>query len=200
MHLNGKIISKAQTWALALALSLPLFVSGSSGSAEGAHQASGSSPEFWVMVFTIISFVAVAGVLGFFGWPQILASLKEREDSIRKSLEAADKARLAAEAQTAEYNKRTAEMERHTQQLMDQAQRQAAELREKLIKDAEAAAKDLMAKTRQQLDQERAQVVKQVRSEMAALVVTASEKLLRKSVDKNVQDQLVKEFASQVEN
>lgn len=194
---NGKLILKRAALALA-GLPLPFLAAASEaahGSAEG-----GANPEFWVLIFTVISFLSVMAVLGYFGWPQILKALHEREELIKKSLEAAEEARKNAEIQSAEYNKRMAEMESRTQQLLSEAQRQAAEVREKLIKDAEASAKDLMSKTRQQLEAERASVVKSVRSELAGLVVTASEKLLRKSVDKSIQDQMVKELSSQLEN
>jgi len=166
-----------------------------------AHEAAGAgpSPETWVLLFTAASFLTVAAILAKYGWPQILAALKEREEAIRKSLEAEAQAQRAAEAQSAAHARQVSEIEARSQEMIASARTQAAAVQEKILKEAEAAAKDLMAKTREMLEREREEAVRDLRRGAAAVAVGAAERLLKRGADQALHDRLVAEMVSELE-
>lgn len=152
------------------------------------------SPETWILVFTVISFLAVLFVLGKFGWPKIVQTLEEREKSIRTAIENAEAAKQSAEKLKAEYEAQMQAVQERVREIIAQAQQQGGQTREAILKEAEAEAKKLMEKTKQQLEAEKEKLVQELRGEVGELAVMMAEKLLQQTIDKKVQERFVQDF------
>jgi F-type H+-transporting ATPase subunit b len=157
------------------------------------------NPDVGLMVWTVVTFVLVALVLGRFAWRPILQSLEEREDRIRAEVKAAEESRRAAESLKAQYDEQLARVEARAQELIQEAQKEAQRLREEMLKTAQDESARLSEKTRQQLAEEQRRLVQELRAEVADISIKAAEKLLQRSVDKKLQDQFVKEAMADFE-
>ena len=151
-------------------------------------------PDFGLMFWTIITFLALVFVLGRFAWAPLLRGIDEREQRMRQEREGAEKARAEAEKIQKELEARLAGLDAKAREVLAQAEREAEALRERHSQEAQREAELLMAKTRQGLEDEKRRLIGELRQEVARLSVTAAEKLVRKTVDAGVRKAVLDQF------
>ncbi len=151
------------------------------------------NPDVGLMIWTVITFVCVAFVLGKFAWKPILKALDEREENLRATVRAADEARQAAERLKNEYDQQLAQVQTKGQEMIAQTQKEAQRLREEMLKAAQEESSRLTEKTRQQLAEEQRRLIQELRGEVVGVSVKMAEKILQSSIDKKVQDRFVDE-------
>ena len=153
------------------------------------------TPGLGLIFWQTITFLIVFFLLAKFAWKPIMASLKEREDSIELALGAAQKAKE-------EMVKLLAANENALQE--------ARVERDKILKDAHTAAtlmineaKDkaveegsrLIETARQAINTQKQAALAEVKNQAATLSVQIAEKLLRKELSKDTaQQELVSEY------
>ncbi|MGQ0643938.1 MAG: F0F1 ATP synthase subunit B [Elusimicrobiota bacterium] len=157
------------------------------------------NPDFGLMVWTVVTFLLVAFVLGRFAWKPILRSLDEREEGLRSVARAAEEARRGAESLKADYDRQLADMQARGQEMLQAAQKDAQRLRDEMLKAAQDESARLAEKTRKDLAEEQQRLVQDLRSDVVGLSVKMAEKLLRSSLDKKVQDKFVEDALAELE-
>lgn len=149
---------------------------------------------FWSTLF----FLVLLFVLGKFAWPAILSAVKARNESIRKALEAADRAKKEMAKLQADNEKILAEAKAERDAML----KEAKQLKDKLISDAKEKAseeaKKLVKDARESIQHEKASAINEMKAQMASLSVDIAEKILREKLanDKAQQelvDKLIKE-------
>ncbi len=157
------------------------------------------NPDIGLTLWTLVTFACVVLVLGKFAWGPILAALEAREAQIKNDLKAADDARQSAETSRRDFEAKLSDMQAKTQALLSQAEKDARKLKEDMLKAAQDENARLAEKTRRELAEEQRRLVQELRSEVAALSVATAEKILGKSVDKNVQDKVLQEASADMD-
>lgn len=151
------------------------------------------NPEIGLMVWTVVTFAGLAFVLARFAWKPILAALDAREDSLRQSAAAADKAQKAAEELRRSYEAQLAGVESKTRDLLAQAESQARALKEDLARTAHAQAERMIDESRKKWADEEQRLLRDLRADVARMSLLATEKMLRRGLDKPFQDRLMQE-------
>jgi F-type H+-transporting ATPase subunit b len=151
-------------------------------------------PDTGLVIWTIATFLLLLVVLGKFAWGPMVKTLNEREMSIRRAIEEAEAAKIAASQMREQYEKDLAHSQEKIHELMRQATIDAQQVREKLVKDAEEEAQRLSALSKRQLAEEKEKVLLDIRKEVAAISVQAAEKLIRHSMGAKAQDVLLQGF------
>jgi F-type H+-transporting ATPase subunit b len=149
------------------------------------------NPDIGLTVWTVVTFLALLVVLGKFVWRPILGALDAREELNRGHARAAEESRREAETLRRDYEARLAHVEVRTKELLSQAEADARRIREEMLKTAQAEAEKIAAKTREQLAEEQRRLVRELRTEVASLTVAAAEKMIRRSIDVTVRDQVL---------
>ena len=152
------------------------------------------SPDIGLSVWTTLTFLLLVVLLGKLAWKPVLQALEERESAIRAEREAAEAARRSAEELKAHLDRELAQIQERTQLLLSQAERQGAAQREEILRAAQADANQLMGKIRSQLEEEKKRLVRELRQEVSQLSLMAAEKILKRSVDRAMQESLLREF------
>lgn len=152
------------------------------------------APDFGLMFWTAVTFLLLAGILAKFAWGPLVSAIEEREKRIQDDRAAAEKARDDAERIKAEFEKQVRELSDKTQQMLIQAQQDGKKAREDILKAAQEQAKAVSERTRAQLDAERDRLIRELRVQVADLTAAAAERLLKKTIDREVQDRVMKEF------
>ena len=150
-------------------------------------------PEIGLMIWTVVTFAGLAYVLARFAWKPILAALDNREDSIRQNILSAESSKKAAEDLRQEYESRLAGVEAKTRELMAQAEAQARGLKDEWVRTAHQESEKLLDETRKKLGEEERRLVRDLRADMAEMSLRATEKMLRRGLDKPFQDRLMQE-------
>ena len=130
---------------------------------------------FWMLV----SFGVLVFILGKWGWPMLLKSLKKREQAIADSLNAAEKAREEMELLKANNEDllRQAKVER------DELLRHARQTSEKIIEDARLKATEeadrIVENARESINYEKLKAMTDLKNQIATLSIDIAEKLMK---------------------
>jgi len=151
---------------------------------------------FWSALF----FLILLFILGKFAWPAILLAVHARNESIRKALDAAEKAKEEMAQLQADNEKILTEAKAERDALL----RDAKQIKEKLIADAKERAaeeaKKLVQNARQAIQAEKAAAINDMKEQMATLSVDIAEKILRiKLQDSKAQKKLVDKLINEAD-
>jgi len=150
------------------------------------------SPGIGLIFWTTLFFLILLFILGKFAWPAILAAVSARNESIRKALDAAEKAKEEMAKLQADNEKILAEARVERDALL----KEAREIRDKLIAEArekaDQEAKKLVQGARESIRNEKNAAINDMKEQMATLSVEIAEKILRAKLDdKKAQKELV---------
>jgi F-type H+-transporting ATPase subunit b len=167
------------------------------GTAEECQQAPDPFlPPWQEMVWSTLAFAIVGFGVVKFGLPAVKKSLAARTDRIRGELDAAEQARIAAEAIHLEYRGKffgaADEVEAIIASAREQAQRLRADMERTLAEDLAAT----RAKGFADIEQLRDQALLDVRFEAGQLVAGLTEHLVRANLDPATQSELVDDYIS----
>jgi F-type H+-transporting ATPase subunit b len=148
----------------------------------------------------IFNFLIMFLVLSAWAYKPIVRALENRRTSIEQGLE---DARIAAEAR--------ANAEKEAETIISQAQAKASEIVREATQRAEAAGKDVLAAAEAEAQKasenklaeaevERDRVLSDMRGQIAALAMAATQKLVGESLDENRQRTLLNDFFSGVKD
>lgn len=156
------------------------------------------TPGIGLIFWTLVVFLILLFILKRFAWKPINNAVKNREESIRSALRAADKAREDMEKLQADNEKimKLAKAERDT--LM----REAKDVKDKIIAEAkekaDSEAKKLIEVARMNIQNEKASAISEIKEQVAKLSVEIAEKILREKLkedkeSKELVDKLLKD-------
>jgi F-type H+-transporting ATPase subunit b len=151
---------------------------------------------FWSALF----FLILLFVLGKFAWPSILSAIKARNESIRKALDAAERAKLEMAALQADNERIVAEAKAARDALL----REAKDVKEKIIAEAreqaKLEAKKLIQAARESVRAEKAAAINDLKQQVSILSVDIAEKILRtKLKETKAQKELVSKLIKEAD-
>jgi len=156
-------------------------------------------PDKGLLIWTVVSFLVLVGLLRVFAWGPLLAAVDAREARLREERERAEAARREAESIRGELSARLAGAEGEMREIIAKAGREAEAIRTSAHRTSEEDAKRLMAKARRELEEEKQRLMGELRREVSSLSVLAAERLLRRSVDPGVQKDVLERFFREAE-
>lgn len=146
------------------------------------------------------AFAVLLVVLWKKGLPPVRNMMKRREERIRDDLERAERARLEAEEELAQYRRQMADARNEAARIIEEARQSADEVKRQIRAQAEADAADLRSRAQDdaRLAGERAAVDLQAR--VADLSIELAEKIVERNLDRDTQLALVESYIDQVGN
>ncbi|MEY4939317.1 MAG: synthase subunit b, sodium ion specific [Verrucomicrobiota bacterium] len=132
------------------------------------------------IVYQLISFLVVLGVLYKFGIKPVTATMEERNRKIEAGIKYSEQmqAKLAATQQETAGIIKNANVE--ASRIIEDARRSAKDFLDRQTQDATARASDLLVKAQQAIELEHKKMLADARTEIARLVVTTTERVLAK--------------------
>ena len=153
------------------------------------------TPDVGLLFWTLVSFTILYLILRKFAWGPILGAVKEREESIKAALDAADNAKKEMENLKADNEKilNEAKIERETML------KEAREMKSKLISDAEneakAKAKTMVEAAKTAIQNEKNSAMNELKNTVVDLSVGIAEKLISEELaDKDKQLKMIEEI------
>jgi F-type H+-transporting ATPase subunit b len=156
-------------------------------------------PDVGTIFWMLLMFIIVLVILKKFAWKPILNALDKREKSIEESLRSADRARKEMEQLKADNEKIIAQARVERDGML----KETKQLSEKILKEAREKAvvetKRLIETAREQIENEKALAVTEIRNQVAELSVDIAEKILREKLkdgkqQKELIDKLLKDI------
>jgi len=152
------------------------------------------TPDPGTIIWTIITFVILAFLLGRFAWRPLLRILEERETTVRDSLEQARKARAEAEEALRRNQEILAGARRETAAIIELGKREGEALRGEILAQARKEAMDLVEQGKRQIQLEQKQAMEQLRGQVADLAIQAAERIIVRSLDDKKHRDLVDDY------
>ena len=157
------------------------------------------TPKTGLLFWQLVIFIPFVFILIKFGWKPILASLKEREESIQKALDAAEKAKIEMTSLKSDNEK----LLKEAREERDRVLRDAREAANRLHEEAQVAAKKnadkIIEDAKSIIQIEKQAALRDVKEQVAMFSLEISEKLMKKNLTEDKQqkelvDTLIKDL------
>ncbi|MBR1934521.1 MAG: F0F1 ATP synthase subunit B [Muribaculaceae bacterium] len=157
-------------------------------------------PEFGLVFWMFIAFLALFLVLAKWGWPAIIEMMDSRADLIDKGVAYAQEAKAQLDSAKEEAAKLLAEARNQQADILRDAAKMKSEIVEAARAEAQVEARKVAEAAQLSIDQARKESEHQLRQEVNAFALMIAEQVLRKNMqDDAAQRQLVDRLLSEVE-
>ena len=146
-----------------------------------------------VLIAQLVNFFLLLVLLRIFLYKPVLEMLNRRAQRIREGVEAADQSKEQASQAQADVAKQIDEARQQSQALVAQAQEAATRIQEESRNQARQEAETLLERARNEIQLERDQAIAELRGEFADITVSAAEKVIGQSLDRQAHQRLIDE-------
>jgi F-type H+-transporting ATPase subunit b len=150
------------------------------------------------VIVELITFVIMLAILARYVYPEIVKLAEARQQAIAEQLKEAEQARAEAEKRLKEAEDKLNDARKTAQSVIEAATKSGEQLRQELRQKAEEESKRAIEAARKEIEAEREQAVRSVRSEVAGLVVAATEKVIGETLDDEKHRQLIDKAIAEV--
>ena len=150
-----------------------------------------------LLVAQMINFLIVLFALRLFLYRPILNMLDRRAQRVREGLEAADRSKTSAEQAEHDVAQQLEEARRQGQTLIAQAQEASGRIQEEARTQARRDGDVLLERARNEIQLERDQAIAELRREYAEITVSAAEKVIGQSLDRQAHRRLIDEVLAE---
>ena len=140
------------------------------------------------MTFLILFFV-----LAKFAWKPLLLALESRENTIKSSLEDAEKAKTELERLNVESEEIMAKARSEAQTIRVEAKSAAEKIKADVMIQAGEDAKKIRDEAQKQIKVEKAKAISEIRQEVVNLTMRVAEKVIRKNLSKEDNQSLIED-------
>jgi F-type H+-transporting ATPase subunit b len=150
-----------------------------------------------LLVAQIINFGLLFVLLWIVGYKPILRMLDERSRKIKESMEQAEMVKAQATKAEEELRKQIEEGRKEGQEIVARAMKTGEELRAKAQLEAKKEAEGIITAAKTEIQRERDEAVSEIRHEFADLTITAAEKVIDRSLDKQAHRDIIDKVLEQ---
>ena len=148
----------------------------------------------------LVNFLLVLLLLYRFAYKPILRLMDQRAERIRESLEAADTARQEAASSQEAIQEQITEARREGQRIMDQAREASERFRTEEMDKARQEAEAFVERAKEDIARERDTALQEVRASFGDLAITAAERVIRSSLDRQAHEELINQVLEEGES
>ncbi|MCC3153670.1 F0F1 ATP synthase subunit B [Hymenobacter sp. BT770] len=157
------------------------------------------TPQLGLLFWQTVLFLLLLFILTKFAWKPIMASLREREDSIESALRMADQAKIEMQQLKAGNEKLLADARQERDRMMQEAQVMVNQFRETEKTKAVEEANRITQQAREAIQAEKNAALAEVKNTAAQLSVDIAERILRRELaEPAAQTQLVDSYLKDV--
>jgi F-type H+-transporting ATPase subunit b len=143
------------------------------------------------VIVELVTFLIMLAILARYVYPEVVKVAEARQRAIAEQLKEAQQARTEAEQRLTEAEATMNDARKTAQGVIDAATKSGEQLRQELKQKAEEESKRTVEAARKEIEAERERAVQSVRSEVANLVVAATEKVIGETLDDSKHRQLI---------
>ena len=143
------------------------------------------------LIAYLVNFLILLGILFLFAYKPLVRLMDQRAERIRESLEAADQARQEAATSREAVEEALNEARQQGQRLLDQTREAAERYRAEEMDRARQEAENFVLRARAEIQRERDAAIEEVRSNFGDLAITAAERVIGRSLDRQAHEGLI---------
>lgn len=143
------------------------------------------------LIFAIVNFLILVGVLGKFLYRPFLDALHKRTQTIKDAYDNADATNRKADEKYEAYTKRLARAEDEAREIIKKAKLTADDQAAHIIQDAKDEAAKIKEQTKKDIEKERQQAIADARAEITDLALLAATQIIEKEISAEGQDRII---------
>ncbi len=148
----------------------------------------------WALIVFALLFVA----LWKFVFPNILKMTKEREKRIQNRINKAELSKKEADDLLIEYKEKIDNLGNEIQEMKERAKVESEKLKKEAIEETRKEIKDLLSLAQHQIEIEKNRTVSEIKNYISEMVIAVSEKVIKKSLDKEDHLRLIEESIAEI--
>src|SRR4051812_10285541 len=156
------------------------------------------NPDLVMLILTWVTFFALLAILKKFAWKPIIDALEKRENTIRASLEQADKIQSELTDIQASKEKVISDAHKSAQEIIDQARKRAQDLAQSIEEHAKTEAQQLVSSAHQEIEGEKERVKAALRRDSADIAVLLAGKIMKENLDNEKNRKLVDQYIKEI--
>ena len=157
-------------------------------------------PNPGLILWTIVTFLALLFLLKKFAWKPLLDTLQQREASVRQSVEQAEHAKQEAERLLEENRKQLEQAEHEGHRILGESRVLAEKLKAEILESAQKQSQRLLEQARAEIGRDKDAALSQLRQEVASLAVQAAGKILDETLDEQKHRKIVDTYLKELPN
>ena len=150
-------------------------------------------PDPGLYIWTIVTFLVLAGLLRKFAWRPMLDALERRHEAIRKSLDEAKQAQKEMDRLNDESTRLLAAARAEADEIISRTRADAARAGEDMKQKARADAENIVRNAEREIALETSRALRKVREEAVDLSVAIASKILQRNLSKEDNERLIDE-------
>jgi len=156
-------------------------------------------PDPGLFIWTIVTFLVLLALLARYAWGPLLKALDTRHESIRKSLEDADRARQELERLNQESSQILRQARSEAESIISASRSDAERLREEIKQKARTEAASIARNAERQIQLETQRALQRIREEAVDLSVMIASKIIQRNLTKEDNERLIEDTLKQIE-
>lgn len=147
--------------------------------------------DFKELIFAIINFLILVGVLGKFLYKPFIGILEERKQTIKEAFDNAEATNKKADQKYEAYSRILAKADDEAREIVKAAKLRADEQADLIIADAKNEAIKIKEQAAKDIEREKQMALSDVRAQIAELSILAAQQILEKEISVEGQDQII---------
>ena len=149
-------------------------------------------PTDWgLQIWTLVTFVILLVLLAKFAFKPIAQALDHRGETIKKSIEEAEKQRTDAKKLMEDYQKQIAEARNEAGKIIEESRQLGERVRKEVVEKANAEASAVAQRAQEEIVRQKEKGIQELKDTVASLSVQIASKVLEKEVNEATHRQLI---------
>ena len=157
-------------------------------------------PDPGLYIWTIVTFLVLAGLLRKFAWRPMLDALERRHEAIRKSLDEAKQAQKEMDRLNDESTRLLAAARAEADEIISRTRADAARAGEDMKQKARADAENIVRNAQREIALETSRALRKVREEAVDISVAIASKILQRNLSKEDNERLIAETLKSIQS
>jgi len=149
------------------------------------------------LIWGILSFVVLFGLLTKFALPGIQKAMAGRTERIRSNLDDAERVKAEAATVLTQYQAQLSEARNESSRIIEEARQTADQLRRDLMARAEAEVNELRQRTREDIAAAQERATADLQAKVGALAIDLAEKVVAANLDRDANMRLIEQFIAE---
>jgi len=155
-------------------------------------------PDTSEIIWGTLAFIVLLVAMYKFAFPAVTKMMNDRTERIRNNLDDAERVRGEAQSILEEYQRQLADAKSEANRIIEEARQTAESLRRDLMTRAEAEVAELRVRASEEVAAAQERALNDLRARVAELAISAAEKVVEKSLDRQTNIALVENFNQSV--
>ncbi len=152
------------------------------------------TPEKYTFLFVALNLLILYFFMKLILFKPVTQFMENRKNSIETALNDAEQAKLEAAESRKSYDQQIRNIKVDSDRLVNEAKQKASREYEDIVAAAKKEAELILQKGREEVERERAEMLKQVKQQIAVLAISAATKVVQQNMDSETNKSLVEKF------